>query len=111
MHPADALDRLRTHRNAPDPDLSLTALIGKERRRHRSDQRAAGGIGEAWERVVPPALAEKAVVVRCRRGVLTLRVRDASAMYRINQWLASGGLSTLREASGRGITRVAFMHA
>lgn len=111
MHPADALTRLRTHRNRPDPDLSLTTLLGTEMRKHRNATRAVGGVGQAWAEIVPGELADKAVVVRWRKGILTVRVRDAASMYRINQWLASGGISRLRERSGRAVTRVAFMHA
>lgn len=109
MHPADMLDRLRTYRNRKE-DLSLKSLLGAEMRRQRRAVRAAGGLSDAWDRVVPDELRDKATVIGCRRGVVTVRVRDASAMYRINQWLASGGMAALRDASGRGITRVAFMH-
>jgi Dna[CI] antecedent, DciA len=110
MHPADSLNRLRANRNRPDPDLSLAALLGAEARRHKSATRAAGGVAKAWAEVVPDELADKAVVVRLRRGVLAVRVRDAASMYRLNQWLGSGGIAALRARSGRGISRVAFMH-
>lgn len=110
MHPADTLDRLRTYRNKTS-DLTLTSLLGAEARKQRRAVRATGGIGDAWAHVIPDELSDKATVIACRRGVLSVRVRDASAMYRINTWLASGGLTELREASGRGITRVAFLHA
>ena len=107
----DPLARLRVHRNRPDPDLSLGDLLGAERRRHANAKRAVGGIGQAWAEVVPDELADKAVVVKCARGVLTVRVLDAGSMYRLNQWLASGGLASVRERSGRGISRVAFLQA
>jgi hypothetical protein len=111
MRPSDSLDRLRSHRNRPDPDMSLAALLGAEARRHKNSARAVGGIEQVWAEVVPAELNDKAVVVRLRRGVLTLRVRDAASMYRLNQWLGGGGIKALRERSGRGITRVAFLHS
>jgi hypothetical protein len=91
MRMSDSLDRLRGHRNRPDPDLSLGALLGAEARKHKSAARAVGGIESAWAEVVPAELLDKAVVVRLRRGVLTLRVRDGASMYRLNQWLGARG--------------------
>lgn len=49
-----------------------------------------GKIGEAWDRLVPPPLAEHACLDSLSRGTLTVLVDTASHLYDLRQLLLAG---------------------
>ena len=67
--------------------------------------RALGGIGDAWVAVVPAALAARCEPVSLSRGVLTVRVADASARFELDRFLRAGGLSRLAARAGAAVKR------
>lgn len=105
---ADALllARLRGWRNRPQPDLSLkpvTAGITADLRRRA---RTLGHAGEAWLRLVPPALLDQTTLLSMSRGVLTVRVGDASARSDLARWLREGGEHAVIRATPGSLIKI-----
>jgi hypothetical protein len=101
----DDLRRLREHRTPRERDLTIGATVHQLERETRKRVKATGGIGAAWEALVPPGLRSRAVVVSLSRGVLTVRAADASARFGLDRFLRSGGQAALARQAGVGIKR------
>lgn len=69
-------------------------------------QKRTASIAEAWARVVPDDLASRTSIERLARGVLVVRLGDASARFELDRFLRAGGLEALRAASHAPIARV-----
>jgi len=86
-----AVNKLREHRpgprSAPPIHDAVAAFENELARRHKS----MGGVAAAWTAVVPDDIAGPAELVSLARGVLTVRVQDAPARFRLDRFLRAGG--------------------
>lgn len=103
------LTRLRQLRNRADPDLSLGAPLQNVCRDLERRSRAAGGIGDAWARILPLHLAEAADIVSFTRGVLTIRPANAAIRYQLDCFLRAGGEAELARAARTSIRRIRLL--
>ena len=107
--PARGWDRLeltiRSRRRAAPP-LDLGSSIEQIARNAQKTRRRLGTIADAFEATVPARLAQHCEIVGLRAGTLTVRVSNASAGYRLSQWLRSGGEAALARASSAPLKRV-----
>jgi hypothetical protein len=101
-----SIQALRQNRNFRDRDLSIVALVGELYGEVARQHRQVDGAGEAWARVVPRELGSRAQLQRLARGVLHVRVSDASARFALDRFLRSGGERSLVAASGGKVKRV-----
>ncbi len=101
-----SLAKLRRLRVRPEPDLSLAAAVAPLQRELTKRRRSGGAAETAWERAVPGPLRAKATVLSLSRGVLTVRVPDASARFGLDRFLRSGGQDALIGTSPVAIKRV-----
>jgi hypothetical protein len=100
---------LRTHRALPKGrDLGISKEVGAMVRAIGATSKTDDAIGVAWIELAPANLRQRARVVSLARGVLNLRVEDASARFEVDRWLRTGGQARLARACGRGISRVRF---
>lgn len=88
--PQQQLENLRAHRVRPAPDTSMNALFGAERRTVQRAHKRLGAIAEAWNTACPSDLLDRTALLSLARGVLTVAVPDASAMYDLDRALRSG---------------------
>lgn len=72
-------------------------------------QKRTASIAEAWAQVVPGDLASRTLIERLSRGVLSVRLTDASARFDLDRFLRAGGLEALRAASHAPIARVKIL--
>jgi hypothetical protein len=105
-HPDDLIRRMREHRVRPERDLSMAEVFGGREREARKSQRRFGAVAEAWLEVVPREVGEAAVLTSLSRGVLTVRVGDAPARFRLDRWLRAGGELELVKRSPVSVRRV-----
>jgi hypothetical protein len=89
------LDRLRDQRLGPLKDLGLGDEIASLAREASRQGKRFGGLGEAWNAMCPPELLASTVLQSLTRGVLTVGVADASARFKVDLWLRSGGETEL----------------
>ncbi|TVQ64383.1 MAG: DUF721 domain-containing protein [Phycisphaerales bacterium] len=87
----DALDRLRAHRVRADKDVSMRSLLEREAVELRRTQKRLGNAAAVWAETCPPDLLGHTSLAGLLRGVLTIRVRDASTRYELDRMLRSGG--------------------
>lgn len=69
-------------------------------------RRRLRGADDAWATATPPALRDRATLVRLDRGTLMIAPADSAAAFEIDRWLRAGGLEQLRALSGGSIRRV-----
>jgi hypothetical protein len=106
---AAQLRLLRAHRALPKGrDTGIAGEVRSLMGRLGAAGRGDDAITNAWEELAPPGLRDRARVVSLSRGVLNLRVSDASARFEVDRWLRAGGQARLARACGRGISRVRF---
>lgn len=105
MDPA-ALERLRKWRNKPEPAWGLGTELAAIGKTIRKQGRTFGAVGGAWAGVVPAGLAARSGLVSLLRGVLTVRVPNASVKYELDGWLRAGGELELIKRCPAGLTRV-----
>lgn len=103
------LASLREHRVRGERELGLATDVAALRDGIERRERAIGGVSEAWGSVVPAGVGDSAELVGVRRGVLSVRVRDAAARHALDRFLRSGGLDRLIKACPVSLTRVAFV--
>lgn len=72
-------------------------------------RRGGGSAAAAWEVVVPDSLRERCEVTGVSRGILTVRVRDASARFELDRFLRSGGEAALIRTAKVAIRRVKLL--
>lgn len=102
----DDLRRLRANRAPRERDLSIGRAVHEVEREVKKRAKATGGIGAAWESVVPAALAARSNPVSLARGVLTVRVADSAARFELDRFLRTGGEPALARAAGVAIRRI-----
>jgi hypothetical protein len=100
------LARLRGWRNRPQPDLSFRPVAAAMTADLRSRARTLGHAGEAWLRLVPPELLDQTSLLSMARGVLTVRVSDASARSDLARWLRQGGEHAVIRATPGSLIKV-----
>ena len=100
------LKPLRERRNFRDKDISIAATVGTIAKETLRQAKQVEGAADAWWRVVPPALAAGTKDVRLTRGVLSVRMSDASIRFAVDRFIRSGGEKALIEASRGRIKRV-----
>lgn len=105
-HAQQELAKLRGWRTPPPRDLGLASLVDGERKRLVRCHKAVGGMGLAWEEVVPPRLAAKVELLRLTRGVLSVRVKDSATRFELDRFLRSGGEAELVRRAAGAIRRV-----
>ena len=84
------------------PETSLAELLDAVRR----EARRAPGAKAAWAASAPQELKDMAQVIGLVQGVLTLRARDASAHWEVDQWLRREGKAMLLSAASAPIRRI-----
>lgn len=99
----DALRRRRAFR--PRRDALADAFTAAARELERSRRRLAG-VAEAWEAVCPPGLVERTAIEGVARGVLTIRVADASTRFELDRLLRTGAEAALVGLAPSTIRRV-----
>lgn len=105
--PKDQLEALRRYRVRPGPEVGIGVEVERARKGFQKRRRATGGLDSVWETVVPSALAEHARIERLTPGgVLTIRVRDSSALAQADEWLKTGGLERLRAGCSVTLRRI-----
>jgi hypothetical protein len=103
--PVPDLRRLRGFRNRPERDLSIVAAVRGAERDALKKHKALGGVGAAWEQIVPGSLKERVHVVSLARGVLTIRAADGVTKFELDRFLRSGGEARLARAAAVAIKR------
>lgn len=101
-----SLSRLRELRVPRERDAALATEMERLRAELERRRRGGSGMAAAWDVVVPDGLREKSEVVGVSRGVLSVRVRDASARFALDRFLRSGGEATLIRTSKVAIRKV-----
>jgi len=89
--PAQQLDLLRRTRvrgEAAQPLGPMAEAAGRELMRL---QKKLGGVGAAWAEACPPAFRDRTWVEGVSRGILSIRIPDASTRYEVDRWLREGG--------------------
>lgn len=100
---ASRLEALRKQRASRPREWAVgDAFAAAARELERSRKRLAG-VAEAWDAVCPPGLAGRTAIVGVARGVLTVRVADASTRFELDRLLRTGGEATLVRLAPTGI--------
>jgi hypothetical protein len=105
------LQRLRDARVRPPRNLSLAPDMDRAIREAASQRRSTGGCADAWSRIIPPALLAKTSLEGVSKGVLTVRVPDASTRFELDRFLRSGGQKQLVSACRANLSRVRLVVA
>lgn len=100
------LERLRRFRGRRERETSILPLVNAFERELAREERALGGAGAAWERLVPPALAERTRVVSFSRGTLAVVADDAATAFELDRELRGGLEGALRAALRCGSLKV-----
>lgn len=100
------VQRLREARVRGPRDSSLAPDMDRAMREAAQLRRATSGCAEAWSKVVPPALLQRTALEGVSKGVLTVRVPDASTRFELDRWLRGGGHKVLAGACRVGLSRV-----
>lgn len=109
MHPAEIIARikaLREHRVTPDRRITITQEMQSTAADLKKLERRLGSVGEAWNQVCPGHLVDRTAIEGLSRGVLTVRVADASVRYELDRALRSGAEHELVRLSPSGVRRV-----
>lgn len=102
----DMVKRLQKWRPMRERDLSLTAMLAQTAKGLKRQKKSIGGLGAAWGELVPAGLVEKTSIVSLSRGVLMVRVDDASAKFEVDRWLKCGGETALIAKGGAALVKV-----
>ena len=100
------VQRLRESRLRPARDLTMAREMDRAMREAVALRRATGGCADAWSRIIPSALLAKTALEGVSKGVLTVRVPDASTRFELDRFLRSGGQTQLVSACRASIGRV-----
>lgn len=84
------LERLRQHRNRPDPDLSLHFLQKQFKQQVERPHKQLAGLIELWSELVPEALTPHTRLVGLQRGVLQVAVDASPRLYELQALLRAG---------------------
>ena len=101
------LDRLRRHRNKPEPDLSLGFLPKQFKQQVEKPHKQLGDLAELWQQLVPEALVSHTRLESLNRGVLRVAVDSSARLYELDRLLREGLRDRLiREHNGPAVRRV-----
>lgn len=104
---ADArLKQLRRHAGRQERDFAIHGLLAGIRREASRGRKAAGGIVDAWESVVPNEFAAGTRIKGIAGGVVRVGVKSTSLSFELDRALRSGLLEKLRSAYGGVLRRV-----
>ncbi len=100
------IENLRRHRTSRAFDVTLARPLAEAQKLTRRLTRALGGLGDAWEAILPPQLAASSNPERLAGGVLTIRTADAAARFALDRWLRAGGEDAVRRACAGTVRRI-----
>ena len=100
------VQRLREARVRPARDLSLARDMDRALREAAALRQSVGGCAAAWASVVPPDLLAHTALEGVSRGVLSVRVPNASTRFALDRFLRSGGERAVIAASRSAISRI-----
>jgi hypothetical protein len=108
---AAGLARIVSRREVPERDQRLNQEFAGIAKRVRTQRKAVGGLGSAWEASLRAAgiheqVYEKTTLVGLSRGVLTVRVADAATKFILDRFLRSGGEKAVGRLAGVGLQRI-----
>ena len=104
---ADArLTLMRRHTGRQERDYAIHGLLAGMRREASRGRKAAGGIVDAWEAVVPTRFAGGTRIKGISGGVVKIGVGSTGLSYELDRELRSGLLEKLRTAYGGVLRRV-----
>lgn len=103
QQPLAMIERLRALRVRAPKDLSIAGEVTGLLREAKRAERVASKAELAWAAALaiarpplPPGMAQRTTAQRVTRGVLHVRVADASTRFALERWLSAGGLAELR---------------
>ena len=110
VSPADAasarLESIRRLTGRQERDYAIHGLLAGIRREASRGRKAAGGIVDAWEAVVPTHFAIGTRIKGISGGVVRVGVSSTALSYQLDRELRSGLLEKLRSAYGGVLRRV-----
>jgi predicted nucleic acid-binding Zn ribbon protein len=84
------LDRLRRHRNKPEPDLSMGFLQQQFKQQVEKPYKQLGGLAELWRQLVPEELQAHTRLESFQLGVLRVEVDSSARLYELDRLLRQG---------------------
>jgi hypothetical protein len=103
--PLEQIRRLQALRTRAPRDLSIERAVGELTREVRRAVTTRTKAQQALATGLPETIAPWVRATTLARGVLTLLAQDASAQYKLHQWLRGGGEALLQK-SAPGVKRV-----
>ncbi len=100
------IERLRRLRVRPAAAVGVGAALASIQKQLRRSARAVGGLGDAWESILPPELAAASTPERLSGGTLTIRTADGAARFALDRWLRAGGELLVRGACAGSVRRI-----
>lgn len=88
--PMDRLEQLRRWRVWPDPDLSLSFLSKKFKKKVVRPHKQMGEMAHLWLTLVPAKLAQHTRLDGLTRGVLHVKVDSSARLYELDRLLRCG---------------------
>ncbi len=104
-HPDAHLHRLRRWRCPPE-DTSLRFIWNQFRTEIEKPYRQVRQLVDAWETLVPAAIARRTALASMSRGVLTVHVADSATLYELDRRLRSGLQRELQQRSPQTLRKV-----
>jgi hypothetical protein len=104
--PSAGLARVVAARTHSPRDLSIVQHIQGLADTIRGADAGLAQAARAWASVVPPELARACTFEALSRGVLRVRVKDASVRFELDRFLRAGGEARVIGASGAPIRSV-----
>ena len=100
------IEGMRRRRTRPSSPVGLGAALDPIQKQLRRAARAVGGLGDAWESILPPELAAASTPERLAGGTLTIRTADAASRFALDRWLRGGGEVLVRGACAGSVRRI-----
>lgn len=103
---ARRLADLRERRGARRPTGSMGDAFASAAKELERQRRRTGAVAGAWEAVCPAELIDRTAIEGVSRGVLTIRVADASTRFQLDRFMRGGGEMEVIRRSPSGVRRV-----
>ena len=100
------LELIRRHSGRQERDYAIHGLLAGIRREASRGRKAAGGIVDAWEAVVPSQFASGTRIKGIAGGVVRVGVKSTALSFELDRALRSGLLEKLRASYGGVLRRV-----
>jgi len=84
------LDRIRRHRNQPDPDHSLGFLQQQFKQQIEKPHKQLGDLADLWRSLVPEPLLNHTRLDSFDRGTLRVSVDSSARLYHLDRLLRDG---------------------